>query len=401
MKMKKFRWLGDIRSFAFGILVIGNQLYADTWVCHILPSEQKMIRDEKSGAELIFVTTDNASDNNLYFHDRCWLLDGNMMLFYSDRSGRNEIYGYLKSNGKLVRLDKPEGDRAHSAVASREADKIYVIRNQAVYLWKISLSEVPVLKVSVDEKKIGEFPPGSKQFSGLNENSNATLVSFGYIMDGKYYIAVAQRQTGLTRVVARPEMAFGHLQFSWDRPDLLSFSGSYGGDTAPLDPSEPAHARIWFVNTTIGIPFPAFFQKPGELATHECWWVHDQITFIGGHRPEEAHVKVLDLKTGGIHIIGAGAWWSGGSDKEVSEVNWWHAAGSPDGHWVAADNWHGIIALFNAKTTEMKTLTTGHRTYGGGAHPHVGWDLSGKSVEFTSNKNGNPDVCIAVIPENW
>jgi hypothetical protein len=323
------------------------------------------------------------------------------MLFYSDRSGRNEIYGYLKSSGNLVRLNKPEADPAHSAVASREGEKIYVIRNQAVYLWKISLSKAPVLKLSVDEKKIGDFPPGSKQFSGLNENSDATLVSFGYIMDGAYYIAVAHTQTGQTRVVARPEMAFGHLQFSWNRPDLLSFSGSYGGDTAPLDPNEPAHARIWFVNTTIGAPLPAFFQKPGELATHECWWVHDQITFIGGHRQEEAHVKVLDLKTGEIRIIGAGAWWAGGSDKEISEVNWWHAAGSPDGNWVAADNWHGIIALFNAKTTEMKTLTTGHRTYGSGAHPHVGWDLSGKSVEFTSNKNGNSDVCIAVIPEIW
>jgi hypothetical protein len=51
---------------------------------------------------------------------------------------------------------------------------------------------------------------------------------------------------------------------------------------------------------------------------------------------------------------------------------------------VAADNWHGIIAIFDAKTTRMYILTIGHRTYGRGAHPHMGWNLESKSVEFTS-----------------
>ncbi len=238
-------------------------------------------------------------------------------------------------------------------------------------------------------------------FSGLSENSDATLVCFGYDIGEHHYLAVADIKTGETRVVAEPVIPPGHLQFSWNRPDVLSFNGRYGSDTAPLDPNEPAHSRIWYVNINIGIPLPAFYQKPGELATHECWWVNDQMTFIGGHRPEEAHVKVIDLKTGDIRVIGAGAWWEGGNEKEVSKVNWWHSAGSPDGKWVVADNWHGVIALFNAKTTEMHILTDEHRTYGGGAHPHVGWDLYGKSVEFTTNKFGNPDVVIAQIPEEW
>ncbi|MBN1464299.1 hypothetical protein JXA02_00965, partial [candidate division KSB1 bacterium] len=104
---------------------------------------------------------------------------------------------------------------------------------------------------------------------------------------------------------------------------------------------------------------------------------------------------------GDIRIIGAGAWWEEGTAAQLAQVNWWHAAGSPDGRWIAADNWHGIIALFDAKTTEKKILTTGHRTYGGGAHLHVGWDLKGDMVEFTSNKLGNADVCIGVVPKEW
>ena len=46
----------------------------------------------------------------------------------------------------------------------------------------------------------------------------------------------------------------------------------------------------------------------------------------------------------------------------------------------------------------MRLLTSDHRIYGSGAHPHAGWDLYGESVEFTSNKLGNPDVCIVSIP---
>jgi len=67
-----------------------------------------------------------------------------------------------------------------------------------------------------------------------------------------------------------------------------------------------------------------------------------------------------------------------------------------------ADNWHGTVALFHARTTQPRILTTGHRAYGSkGLHAHSGWDLKGQYVEFTSNKLGNPDVCLVAIPGDW
>ncbi len=383
------------------IFVISPQIVARSWECAILPSEQKTEIDETSGAKIIFITTNKANDNNLYFHNRCRLFDDGLMLFTSNRSGRSEIFAYIAKTGELARLNRPEDAAAHSAVASRLGDRLYVARENAIYQWKVALQFSPT-KVRISEKKICDLPAGALQFGGLNENADATLVSFGYSIDGRQVIAVADAETGGIEEVARPPVnCGGHIQFSRTRPDLLMFNGSYGSDTAPMDADEPPHARIWFVNVNTKTPVAAFYQKPGELATHECWWVNDQVTFIDGFRPQEGHVKVLDIKTGDIRIIGAGAWVDGVPAKELSKENWWHAAGSPDGRWVAADNWHGIIALFDAKTTEKRILTSGHRTYGHGAHPHVGWDLKGESVEFTSNKLGNADVCIAVIPKEW
>ena len=382
-------------------LIFASNVLSESWDCQILPSEQKVEIDPVSGAKIVFATTNPANDNNLYFHDRCFLFENKMMIFVSDRTGRQEIWGYIAETGELVRLNHPDAVAAGSPVASRFGDRIFVVKEHSIREWKIQLITDPTISVIITERKICDFPKDSQQLSGLGENSDKTLVSLGYKIKSDSFIAVVNVLSGEITTVAKPDFPIQHIQFHWFRPDIISFARGYGSDTAPPASDEPAHARIWFVNVNTKTPVPAFFQKPGELVTHECWWVNDLITFIGGHKPEEAHVKSLNIITGEIRIIGAGAWWDGAEAAQISQYNWWHTSGSPDGKWIVADNWHGIIALFNAKTTETKILTTGHRTYGSGAHPHAGWDLTGESVEFTSNKLGNPDVCIGVIPEEW
>jgi hypothetical protein len=383
------------------MLIFASIVFGETWECEIHPSEQKIEIDPSSGAKIIFATTNPASDNNLYFHDRCFLFDNKMMVFYSDRTGRQEIWGYLADTGELVRLNNPDASAASSALASRTGNKIYVSVDKSIREWKIDLTAKSTGTVKITERKICDLPVNAQQLSGLNENSDFTLVSFGYKIGDVYYIAVVNVNTGEITTVVEVDFYIQHIQFHWHRPDILSFARGYESDTAPLDPNEPAHARLWFVNINTKTPVPAFFQRPGELVTHECWWVNDQITFIGGHNPQEAHMKVLNITTGEIRIVGSGSWWQGAEAAKISQYNWWHGSGSPDGRWVAADNWHGIIAIFDAKTTEKRIISSGNRIYGGGPHPHVGWDLTGDAVEFTSNIYGNADVCIGVIPEEW
>lgn len=382
-------------------LVITFNSTAQEWECNILPSERKIEIDPASGAEITFITTDKSNDTNLYFHDNCWLFNGEIMLFNSDRNGRVEIFGYILNTGELIRFNAAKDSAAKFPEASKFGNRIYVVKDNSIYIWEIDYVKDPVSAVDVKETKLCDYPEGAIQLHGLNENSDGSLLSYSYHLDDLYYINVVNIKTGGSETVAKVNCQIQHVQFSWNRPDLLSYARSYDSDTAPLDSNEPLHARIWFVNVNTNTPVPAFFQVPGELVTHECWWVNDQITFIGGHKKEEGHVKVLDLKTNEIRIIGAGSWLEDVEARELSKYNWWHAAGSPDGQWVVADNWHGIISVFDAQNSRTRILTEGHRMYGSGAHPHVGWDLHGKSVEFTSNKLGNPDVCIGAIPSGW
>ncbi len=385
------------------ILAMTSVLLSKDWDCIVLPSEQKVEIDQISGAKVLFITTNKKNDHNLYFHDRCWLPDKKMMLFYSERSGRNEIYGYLPKTGELVRLNGKNKENAGRALVSRFADVIYVLKNNSIYQWNVRIEYSPKTTVKIRERKICDIPAKNSFTGGINENADGTLLSYYYTLNEQFYIAVVHIKSGISEIIARfePGIRVQHIQFSWNRPALISFARSYGNDTAPMDPKEPPHARIWFLNLQTKTPVPAFYQQPGELVTHECWWVNDQITFINGFRKDEGNVSVLDIKTGERRIIGAGAWMAGVEAEQLAKYNWWHQSGSPDGRWLVSDNWHGIIAVFNANTTQKHILTTGHRIYGKGAHPHAGWDLNGNSVEFTSNKLGNPDVCIAYLPLKW
>ena len=382
-------------------LITSFKSLAQKWKCEIYPSEKKTEIDVKSGAEITFITTNKSSDTNLYFHDRCWLTGGEIMLFNTDRTGREEVFGYIAKTGELVRFNLDSDPIAKFPIASQHSNRIYVAKENSIFTWDINFQIDNKTIVEVVEQKLCDYPVGSVPIHGLNENADGSLICFAYQLNELYHIAVVSTSAGDSKLIAQLDYPIQHIQFSMNRPDLLSYARSYGSDTAPLDLDEKPHARIWFVNINTKVPVPAFYQVPGELVTHECWWVNDQITFIGGHRKEEGHVKVLDLKTNEIRIVGAGAWLENVEAKELAKVNWWHAAGSPDGRWVVADNWHGVIAIFDADNSRMRILTSGHRVYGSGAHPHAGWDLYGKSVEFTSNKRGNPDVCIGLIPLEW
>ncbi|NOY37338.1 MAG: hypothetical protein GXO83_07150 [Chlorobi bacterium] len=367
------------------------------WNAEIYPPEHMIIKDSTSGAKLIFVTTDTAADINLYFDWNCWFSDLSMMTFISTRTGRSELFGYIPRTGQLIRLN-PRKDRhvASLAYVDLKTRDIYVRTGHSVYQWNVSIlfsdDSATVEKVNVQERKIADAPEGSTFFSALSQSGDRRYLSatvLDTVKDQQSIIAINIRTGMITNLLTwKNATPFSHVQFSKYNPYLLRFAYS-------------PH-RIWIIDTRHpGTAKKIHLQEPGELVTHEDWWVNDQITFCGGYRVEESYVKITDIHTQTTRIIGAGAWWTWGTPYELSQFNWWHASGSPDGKWVATDNWHGHIAIIDERTSHLRLLTKNHRIYGGGEHPHVGWAPDSKSVEFTSHKLGNPDVVITYLPEKW
>ena len=384
-----------------GVARGGSPAEVRTWSCEILPSEARHLTDPVSGAKVVFVTTNPARDVNLYFHQRSWLSDGSLLLFFSDRTGKSELFGYLEATGELVRLTPPDSPSPAAVTAARQGNRIYLTRGKQILAWDVTVHLKPSSEVRVAERVLATL---DRTPSELTESCDgrflATQVGRADKSPGREVLLVDTR-TGAVSSAFQVPYNISHLQFSRAQPDLIMYAHNYGTDYAPTDSGAERHCRMWLANVRTHVTWPLHWQAPGELNTHECWWVGDQITFCGGYKKGWSPVRVLDLHTGLIRVIGEGAYWENATPAELAKVNWWHASGDYQGRWVAADNWHGIIALFDARTAQRRILTVGHRTYGHGVHPHVGWNHLGGEVVFASNRFGNPDVCVAYIPKDW
>jgi hypothetical protein len=419
------RHIGHVLQFSAAglILFVGAVMAAEvSYPLEVLPPEHRRMTDPKTGAELLFLTTNLEKDSNLYFHEYCWLADESVILFTSSRKNGG-LMGYITATGELIRFKGAQGGLG-AATAAAKGNAVLAVRGRDVVEVKLAIesSKVPGVspsRVTATERVLCALPEGGPATS-LNPSCDGKYVAMGVgrVADKSrapaiYKVDLKTGKLGLVCQLPQPPGYGGHVQWSRTNPHLLSFAGDRGptGDVAG-----PVHAskgredyggrgqRLWVVDIRDGIPRNVYLAEEGELVTHESWWVNDQLLFCGGKSPTRAvlsHVKALNIYSGEVRIVGAGAWCPEASDSEAARLNWWHAAGSANGRWIAADNWHGDIMLFEGKTTRPHLLTSGHRTYGQGEHPHVGWDRKGEKVIFASHMLGDLNVCVAAIPKAW
>ena len=357
-----------------------------TYDLEVLPPDHTVRVDSITGVALTFLTT-NTPSRSLYFHEHSWLTDESMIVFHDGELG---LLGYLTATGELAKIRTPAGgvggvtcSATRNSIFCTQASKVLELTPT------ITISDAPGeahSRVTISERVVSE--PG---FGGqLNPSCDDRYLSLdrGGIV---YKIDVESGE--LSEVCSVPESITwaGHLQWSRTNPHLLSFAAD--------------SPRIWVVDIRDGVPRAPYAERAGELVTHESWWVDDQMLFCGALRPDgqdQSHVKVMSPRTGLVRVAGAGAWWPGATASDLAKRNWWHTAGSADGRWIVADNWHGDIMLFEGTTTRPRLLTAGHRTYGHGTHPEPGWDRAGRRVIFASHMlSDRVNACVAEIPEQW
>lgn len=387
-----------------GCLLFAKSSFAETYPLKVFPPESKSIQDPVTGAKLTLVTTDPAKDTVLYFHQRSFTADEGLIFFYSDRKSngvKSSLWASIAATGETIAVTTPTGNLG-CPTAELSRNSVLGLRGRQLVELSLSVkpSKHPKKKPSVviaEERVIAELPEGDSP-SELNENADGTFAAVG----GSYPefkgpgIKLVDLKTGAIRplcAVPDPPKYQGHVQWSRVNPNLLSFAG--------LKP------RLWVVDIRDGKPRSIYPEQEGELVTHEHWWVQtehgdDQMVFCGGLHPkpsEDAHVKVINVRTGEVRILAAGCWYEGITDDQAAKNNYWHCSGSDDGHWVVADNWFGDITIIDAHTSRPTVLTTANRVYGEGEHPHVGWDRKSRRVIFSTDRNGNSDICIAELPE--
>ncbi|MBI4556427.1 MAG: hypothetical protein HY706_02495 [Candidatus Hydrogenedentes bacterium] len=395
--MLKIAWLlGIIISTTYPVAAGVSYMFP------VLPTEHRQMTDPETGAELTFLTTHPADDQNLYYEQRSWLADSSLILFNSSRPVGG-LMGYLTQTGELVRLTTPHGGLS-GATAARDRNSVFAVRGAEVIELSVTIkpsnnpTQAPSSAIA-KERVIATLPESTgPPNTSLTESCDGKFLAIGVggrgdnrVRPDGCVLLISVRSGKVAEIFRTPAADFsGHVVFSRTNPRLVSF-GNAGSWLTVMDVRKK---QVVFTHKNV----------PGEFCTHHCWWIDDTITFCGGFHPqptEDADVKVMNIYTGEVRIIGKGSWWPGATPAELARQNWWHACGHENGRWVAADNWHGDIGLFHGKTTRTYILTKGHRTYGHGTHPEVGWDRRGDQVIFASHRLGNVDVCVATIPKAW
>lgn len=363
----------------------------------VFPREDTVQKDAETGAGLLFLTNAKYKDTNFYFHQRSWLADSSMIFLFSSRE-KGGVMGYVVETGELAQITAADGTKLHNPTAALKRNSLFAMAGDRVLEIQLTISikerkGVKHAKVTARERDLCSIK-GIDVY--LNENSSGRyLAAAGASVEGAAkpgLILIDEESGAWERLCDMPDGVtyHGHIQWSMSNPYWVSFAG------------EPD--RLWVVDIRDKKPWCPYHQQKDEMVTHESWWLHDELVFCGGTHPkptEDSHLKAIDMHTGTVRIIGEGSWWPGATSAEIARRNWWHASGSPDGRWMAGDNWHGDIMLFDGKTSRPKLLTTNHRTYGSGEHPEVGWDRLGKQVIFGSHKLGGVTVCVATVPEAW
>lgn len=375
------------------VVAVVSVAWAAEYNLSVLPREDQVITDSETGAQLLFLTSGKYWARSLYFHQRSWLCDSSLILFHSKLDG-SSLLGYIVATGELVKITTEDGVAVGNPTAAVDRNSVFgTAGNKVVEIaLKIDISKRGKTRVTARERTLCDLP-GIDTY--LNESCDARYLAAGGggIVEGRPGIKLIHESDGTVETLCEMPQGVtyhGHIQWSTTNPNWVSFAGSPN--------------RLWVVDIRDRKPWCPYQENPGELVTHESWWVNDQLMFCGGVHPkpaEDSHIKVLNVLTGQVRIVGEGAWWPGASSPELAKRNWWHASGSPDGTWAAGDNWHGDIMLFEGLTTRPHLLTTGHRVYGGGEHPEVGWDRKGAQVIFGSQKLGFAAPCVATIPEAW
>ena len=383
------------------VLCCGTSGAADL---EVFPPDNHTVIDSTTGVELTYLTWTSDSRGN-YFHQRSFFPDGSLIILKSSRG----LMGYIVATGELVDLDGPAGRFRDRATVAATRNSVFAIRGHDIVELSVELhvSDDPAVRSrAIGEERViasvdGWCRSGCAKLNGNYDDRYLVTYNEPYILR----IEIDTGEVVELAEIGPPIEWHSHVQFSRGPSNLISFAG--GSDWH----EEGDPPRLWLLDPDTGEPRVAHQQVPGELVTHESWWVDDQILFCGAPpaiafegeptKREMSHVSVLDPVTGVVRIIGAGSWWPGGTDAEIWKRNWWHCAGSDDGAWVVADTFHGDLVLFDGKTSRPRLLTTGHRTYGGGEHAHPGFDPTGRYVIFSANVDGGGRACIARIPDEW
>ena len=410
------------------------------------PSERKVIIDPKTGVELVFLTSKSGTgDSKIYQTHNQWTADGQWVIFRSDRVP-GEAMAVNEETGVMVQVT--EGGYTGMLCVARKSMNLYHMRvatdkngrRTGMQVVEVDLqrlfadSEAGKLKKKQHYERIcGTIPiemcsegdmalDGSeefvyfrldKEFARKYPIAEQIAPDFGprHMGAGPGGIGKMDLTTGKSEPVVAVHFKVGHIQGNPWHPGECIFCWETGGK---------APQRTWMVNADGTNLRPIYRETTHDWVTHEAVISADELVIaIIGHRPIDNGKK---KEIAGLESFAMSNDWGPSGTKEyptgiavvnmrtreltlegqVPGDNFWHVAGSLDGHWVAGDDFARELWLIDRHTGERILLTAGHKTTARD-HVHPTFKPDGTEIEIQSamlsDDGRSMNICIVRLPQ--
>lgn len=431
------------------ILLFIGMLAGVTMVAQIgtrFPSERKVIKDPKTGVELVFLTSKSGTgDSKIYQTHNQWTADGRWVIFRSNRV-KGEAMAVNEETGDIVQVT--EGGYTGMLCVARQSMNLYIMRDQKDKQGKRTGMEVVEInlerllsdsengkmkKKTAYERICGVIPAemcsegnmaldGSeqmiyfrldKEFARKYPIAEQIAPNFGprNMGAGPGGIGKMDLNTGKAEPVVAVHFKVGHIQGNQWHPGEVIFCWETGGK---------APQRTWMCNADGTNLRPIYRETEHDWVTHEAMISENELVIaIIGHRPIDKGEK---RNIAGLESFATSDDWGPSGTKEyatgiavvnmrtreltlegqVPGDNFWHVAGSQDGHWVAGDDFARELWLIDRHTGERILLTAGHKTTARD-HVHPTFKPDGTEIEIQSamlSEDGRSmNICIVRLPE--
>ena len=411
------------------------------------PSERKVINDPKTGVELVFLTSKSGTgDAKIYQTHNQWTADGHWVVFRSDRVP-GEAMAVNEETGDIVQVT--EGGFTGMLCVARKSMNLYHMRVAKDKTGKrngMEVVEVNLQQLFADsesghlkkkkhyERICGVIPSEMCSEGDMALDGSEDFVYFRLDKDYARRLPIAEPiagnfgprnmgagpggigkmdlRTGLAEPVVAVHFKVGHIQGNPWHPGEVIFCWETGGK---------APQRTWMVNADGTGLRPIYRETEHDWVTHEAVISADELVIaIIGHRPiDRGEQKTID----GLESFATSDDWGPSGTKEfatgiavvnmrnreltlegqVPGDNFWHVAGSQDGHWVAGDDFARELWLIDRHTGERILLTAGHKTTARD-HVHPTFKPDGTEIEIQSamlsDDGRSMNICIVRLPEH-